>query len=289
MIVVTGASGKLGHHVINGLLKKVPAGQIVAAVRSPEKAADLAALGVQVRQADYAKPETLASAFAGAEKVLLISSSELGQRVEQHRAVIDAAVAAKVKLLAYTSLLRAGTSKLLLAADHVATEAMVSASGLPFVILRNGWYLENHTEALGPALEHGAILGAANDGRFAAASREDYALAAVAALTGAGHEKKVYELAGDESYTLTDLADEVSRAAKATVVYRNLTQKEYESALLGFGLPAPVAGILADSDAGAAKGELDSKVRDLSTLLGRATTPLADAVRAAVGGKVVEG
>jgi NAD(P)H dehydrogenase (quinone) len=282
MIVVTGASGKLGHHVINGLLKKVPAGQIVAAVRSLEKSADLAALGVQVRQADYAKPETLASAFAGAEKVLLISSNELGQRVAQHQAVIDAAVAAKVKLFVYTSLLRADTSKLMLAPEHVATEEMVRASGLPFVILRNGWYLENHTEALGPALEHGAILGAANDGRFAASTREDYALAAVAVLTGAGHEKKVYELAGDESYTLTDLADEVSRAAKTIVVYRNLTQKEYESALLGFGLLAPVAGILADSDAGAAKGELDSKSRDLHTLLGRATIPLADAVRAAV-------
>jgi NAD(P)H dehydrogenase (quinone) len=282
MIVVTGASGKLGHHVINGLLKKVPAGQIVAAVRTPEKAADLAALGVQVRQADYAKPETLALAFAGAEKVLLISSNELGKRVKQHKAVIDASVAAKVKLIVYTSLLRADTSKLLLAADHVATEAMVRASGLPFVILRNGWYLENHTEALGSALEHGEILGAAKDGRFAAATREDYALGAVAALTGAGHEKNIYELAGDESYTLTDLAGEVSRAAKATVVYRNLTPKEYEDALLGFGLPAPVAGILADSDAGAAVGELDSKVEDLHTLLGRATTRLADAVRVAV-------
>ncbi|WP_353069284.1 NmrA family NAD(P)-binding protein [Tunturibacter empetritectus] len=196
--------------------------------------------------------------------------------------MIDAAVAAKVKLFVYTSLLRADTSKLLLAPEHVATEKVVRASGLPFVILRNGWYLENHTEALGPALEHGAILGAAGEGRFAAAAREDYALAAVAVLTGAGHEKKVYELAGDESYTLTGLAEEVSRAAKTTVVYRNLTQKEYESALLGFGLPAPVAGILADSDAGAANGELDSKSRDLHTLLGHATTPLAEAVRVAV-------
>jgi NAD(P)H dehydrogenase (quinone) len=282
MIVVTGATGKLGQHVIEGLLKKVPAAQIVAAVRNPEKAANLAALGVQVRKADYSEPQTLASAFAGAEKVLLISSSEVGVRVAQHQSVIDASKAAGVKLLAYTSILRADTSTLALAVEHLATERALKASGVPYTLLRNGWYLENHTESLGAALQHGAILGAAQDGKFAAASRKDYALAAVAVLTTEGHENKTYELAGDAAFTLTELAAEVSHAANKPVVYKNLTEADYETALKGFGLPAEIAHILADSDAGAAKGELDSNSRDLHNLLGHATTTLAAAVTAAV-------
>lgn len=282
MIVVTGATGKLGNHVIHELLKTVPAAQIVAAVRSIEKASALAALGVQVRMADYSRPDTLATAFAGAEKVLLISSSEVGRRVAQHQAVVDASLAANVKLIAYTSILRADTSKLGLATEHLATEQSIRRSGLPFVFLRNGWYLENHTEALAPALQHGAILGAAQDGRFAAATRQDYAAAAAAVLTGTGHENTVYELAGDASYTLAELAAEVSKAANKTVVYQNLSPREYETALLGFGLPAPVADLLADSDAGAATGELDSTSHDLRTLIGRPTTSMAQAVRTAV-------
>jgi NAD(P)H dehydrogenase (quinone) len=282
MIVVTGATGKLGQHVIKGLLEKVPAAQIVAAVRSVEKATELAALGVQLRQADYSDPATLATAFAGAEKVLLISSSEVGQRVAQHKAVADACVAANVKLLVYTSILRADTSTLQLAVEHLATEGDIRSSGLPFVFLRNSWYLENHTEALGPALQHGVILGAAKDGKFAAASRADYALAAVAVLTGEGHANKIYELAGDVPYTLTELAAEVSKAAAKPVAYKDLSQQEYESALLGFGLPAPIAAMLADSDAGAARGELGSNASDLRTLLGHPTTTLAAAVHAAI-------
>jgi len=283
MIVVTGATGKLGQHVIHELLKKVPAAQIVAAVRSIEKASELAALGVQLREADYTKPATLATAFAGAQKVVLISSNEVGARIPQHQAVIDASKAAGVKLLAYTSLLRADTSTLALAVDHLATESYLRSSGLSFVLLRNGWYLENHTEALGSALQHGAILGAAKDGRFSAASRADYAAAAAAVLTGEGHENKVYELAGDKSYSLTELAAEVSNVAKAPMIYQNLPPNEYEAALLGFGLPAPVAGILADSDAGAATGELESKASDLHDLIGRPTTSLAQAVTEAIG------
>jgi NAD(P)H dehydrogenase (quinone) len=280
MIVVTGASGKLGHHVIHELLKKAPAGQIVAAVRNVNKASDLAALGVEVREADYGKPETLRAAFAGADKVLLISSNELGQREAQHRAVIDAAVAAKVKLFAYTSLLRADTSPLLLAPEHLVTETAIRSSRLPFVMLRNGWYLENHLEALSPALAHGAIQGAAGQGRFSSASRQDYAAAAAAVLTGQGHENKVYELAGDQSYSLPELAQAVQHAAGKPVVYRNLTPSEYEAVLVGFGLPAPLAAILADSDAGAAKGELESNAPDLRTLLGRPTTTLTEALPA---------
>jgi NAD(P)H dehydrogenase (quinone) len=282
MIVVTGASGKLGGHAIKSLLEKMPAEQIIAAVRNIEKGSSLANLGVQLREADYTKPETLAKAFSGAEKVLLISSSEIGQRFAQHQHVIDAAVAANVKLLVYTSILRADTSALSLATEHLATEKAIQASGLPFVILRNGWYLENHTESLAPALQYGAILGAAKEGKFASAARADYAAAAAVVLTSQGHENKVYELAGDESFTLSELAAEVSEVAKITVVYQDLPQEEYEKALLKFGLPRPIAAMLADSDVCAAKGDLDSQSGDLHFLIGRPTTPLIEAIRSAV-------
>lgn len=282
MIVVTGATGKLGRHVIKGLLKQVPAEQIVAAVRNPGKAADLGAFGVQLRQADYSDSASLRTAFAGVDKVLLISSSELQDRVAQHQTVVNAAKAAGVKLLAYTSLLRADTSTLKLALDHKASEAYIRNSGVPFVLLRNGWYLENHTEALGPALQHGAILGAAADGYFASASRADYAAAAVAVLTADGHQNRVYELAGNASYTLTELAAEVSNIAARTVAYHNMPQQEFAQALAGFGLPAALAGILADADVGAMRGELDSTSRDLSALLGRPTQTLRAAVQASL-------
>jgi NAD(P)H dehydrogenase (quinone) len=282
MIVVTGATGKLGHHVIEGLLKTVPAQEIVAAVRNPGKAEAFTAQGIQARAADYGKPETLAAAFAGAEKVLLISSSDLNDRVGQHKAAIDAARAAGVKLLVYTSLLRAADATTLLAADHKATEAYLQASGVPFVVLRNGWYLENHTEAIAPALQHGAVIGASGEGRFAAASRADFAAAAVAVLTTNGHEGKRYELAGDNSYSLTEYAAEVSKQAGKPVVFANLPEEKYAEALAGFGLPAPLPQILANADSGASRGELDETSHTLRKLIGRATTPLAEAVKAAL-------
>ncbi|MGI4790427.1 MAG: SDR family oxidoreductase [Janthinobacterium lividum] len=282
MIAVTGATGKLGRHVIEGLLKKVPAAEIVAAVRNPEKAADLAALGVQVRQADYSDPETLTSAFAGAEKLLLISGNEVGQRVAQHQAVIDASKGAGVTLIAYTSILRADTSPLALAAEHKATEENIQASGLPFVFLRNGWYFENNTEQLDAALEHGAILGVSGEGRYASAPRGDYAAAAVAVLTGSGHENKTYELAGDTAYTLAGLAAEVSKQSGKPVVYSNLSAEEYKNILLGFGLPAALVDVFVDSGLGAAQGEWDSLSREFHSLIGRPTGTLTDAVRFAL-------
>jgi NAD(P)H dehydrogenase (quinone) len=282
MIVVTGATGHLGRLVIEGLLKKLPAREVVAAVRTPEKAKDLAALGVEVRRADYAKPETLGPALAGAQKVLLISSSEVGQRAAQHAAVIEAAKRAGVRLLAYTSILRADTSKIALAAEHQATEAAIRASGIPFVFLRNGWYLENYTEHLGPALQFGAIVGSARGGRIAAAARADYAAAAVAVLTTAGHDGKVYELAGDQPFTLAELAADVARQAGKPVAYRDLPPAEYRAVLTGAGLPGVVADIYVDADVQAALGELDDRGGQLHRLIGRATTPLANAVAAAV-------
>ncbi len=278
MIAVTGATGKLGRHVIEGLLKVVPAGEIFAAVRDVEKASDFAARGVQVRPADYTQPETLRAAFAGADKVLLISSNDVGNRFPQHQAVIDAAKEAGVKLIGYTGILNADSSTLKLAEEHKATEAAIRASGLPFVFLRNGWYLENNTEALAPALEHGTIMGASENGRFASAARKDYADAAVAVLTKGGHENKVYELAGDTSFTMTELAAEVSRQSGKTVTYTNLPEEKWAQTLQSFGLPASFAAILADSDVQASRGQLDSTSRDLSNLIGRPTTSLTEAV-----------
>ena len=282
MIVITGATGELGQLVVANLIESVEANQIIALVRTPAKASALAAKGVHVREADYSRPETLGPALAGATKVLLISSNELGQRETQHNAVIDTAKAAGVKLLAYTSILHADTSKLLLAAEHVSTEGYLKASGTPFVMLRNGWYMENQTAAIAPALKQGALVGSAKEGRFAAATRADYAAAAVAVLTGEGHEDQIYELAGDVSYTLTELAAEVSRQTGKTIGYQDLPEAEYAGILASF-LPSELARALADADARAATGDLDDESHTLSRLIGRQTTTLADAVAAALG------
>lgn len=275
MYVVTGATGQLGRLVIEQLLNNVPASQIIAAVRNPQKASDLAALGVQVRQADYSQPATLDSAFAGAEKILLISSSEIGQRAVQHQAVIDAAKRAQVKLLAYTSVLHADTSLLGLAEEHRQTENALQQSGVPFVLLRNGWYTENYTAGVPAALEHGAVFGSAGEGRISSAERTDYAAAAVAVLTSSEAQAgRVYELAGDESYTLAEFAAELSKQAGKQVPYADLPQADFRAALVQAGLPDFVAELLSDSDAAAAKGALFDDGKQLSRLIGRPTTPL---------------
>lgn len=283
MIVVTGATGQLGRLVIEQLLQRgVPASGIVAAVRNPAKAADLAARGVQLREADYGKPETLARAFAGAERLLLISSSELGARLPQHQAVIAAARAARVGQLVYTSLLHAERSPLGLAAEHRATEEAIAAAGLPHVLLRNGWYTENYLASVPAALQHGAFIGSAGAGRIASATRADYAAAAAVVLTQPIGASRVYELAGDSAYTLAELVAELNRQTGKSVRYQDLPQAEFAAALLGAGLPRPVAELLADSDAGAAKGALFDDSRQLSRLIGRPTTPLAAALQAAL-------
>lgn len=283
MIVVTGASGQLGRLVIQSLLKTVPAAGIVAAVRQPAAVADLAALGVQVRQADYAQPATLDTAFQGATKVLLISSSAIGERVAQHGNVIDAARRAGVALLAYTSLLHADTSPLGLAAEHTATEALLRASGVPHVLLRNGWYTENYLAGLPAVLQHGAVIGSAGEGRIASAARADYADAAAAVLTRDDQAGLVHELAGDTSYTLAEFAAEVGRQTGRTIPYINLPEAEYRGALLGAGLPEPLAHLLADSDVGASKGGLFDDGHRLSQLIGRPTAALGAMVAAALG------
>lgn len=282
MIVVTGATGQLGRLVIESLLQSVPPSSIVAVVRDTAKAAGFAARGVQVRQADYSQPASLDGAFAGAGKLLLISSNELGQRVAQHRAVIEAAARSGVKLVAYTSLLHADTSPLGLALEHRVTEALLQASGLPHVLLRNGWYTENYTAGAAAALQHGVLLGGAGEGRISSAARGDYAAAAAAVLIQEGQAGRVYELAGDSAYTLAELAAEIARQSGKPVTYRDLAKADYAAALLGLGLPAPIAELLSDSDLGASRGGLFDESYQLSRLIGRATTPLAQTVSAAL-------
>jgi len=282
MIVVTGASGQLGRLVIEALLKKLPAGEIVAAVRNPEKVADLAARGVQVRPADYNQPDSLVAAFAGADKLLLISGSEVGSRVAQHRAVIDAAKAAGIGLLAYTSILHAATSPLPLAAEHKETESLIRASGLPAVILRNGWYSENYLAGVPAALQYGVLLGSAGEGRIASAARLDYAEAAAALLTQDNQAGRIYELAGDEAYTLGELAGEIAKQSGKAVAYQNLPESDFKAALLGAGLPDGLATLLAESDVGASKGGLFDDGRQLSQLIGRPTTPLVEQLKLAL-------
>jgi NAD(P)H dehydrogenase (quinone) len=282
MIVVTGATGQLGQLVIEGLIERLPANQVIGAVRSPAKASSFRPLGVQLREADYTRPETLSTALHGAKKVLLISASQVDQRFKGHKAVIDAAKEAGVELFVYTSLLRAGSSEMFIAREHKQTEEYIQASGLPFVILRNGWYLENHTSALANAIEHGALIGSSNNGRFASASRADYAAAAVVSLTQPVSESKTYELAGDQSFSMAELASEVSRQIGRDIPYRNLSSEEYAAVLLGLGLPQMTVNVIIDADTNAMRGDLDSTSRHLSGLIGRPTATLSSAVKSAL-------
>ena len=282
MIAITGATGQLGQLAVASLLKKVPAKEIIAIARNAGKAKNLAALGVQVRQADYNQPVQWEAALAGVEKLLLISANDIGQRTAQHATVIKAAKRASVKLLVYTSILHAETSAIALAAEHRETEAAIRASGMPFVILRNGWYTENHTAGLKAALSMGAVHGCAGDGRFSTASRADFAAAAAAVLTANGHAGQVYELAGDTAYTLAQYASEVSRQTGKAIGYVNLPEADFKKALLGAGLPEPIAELLANADTAASKGTLFDDGHQLSKLIGRPTTPLSVSVKAAL-------
>ncbi|WP_329301172.1 SDR family oxidoreductase [Streptomyces sp. NBC_00659] len=282
-IVVTGATGHLGRHVVEQLLEKVPAEEITAVVRDESKAADLAARGVRLAVADYNTPTTFDGLFASGDKVLLISGNEFDKgRVGQHQVVIDAAEAAGVSLLAYTS--APGSLTAALADDHRATEDVLLASGLPYTLLRNGWYHENYTENLAPVLAHDAVVQAAGEGRIASAARADYAAAAVAVLTGEGHENKTYELSGDEAWGFAEYAAELSRQTGKEITYNQVSPETFASILTGAGLPEVLAGILAGVDVSIEKGELAATTGDLSRLTGRPTTPISESVAAALKG-----
>ncbi|MHC5537267.1 SDR family oxidoreductase [Singulisphaera rosea] len=277
-ILVTAAKGQLGRLVVAKLIESTPAAQVVAAVRNLENANELSALGVEVREADYDRPETLEPALAGIDRVLLISSSEVGRRVPQHRNVIEAAKRAGVELLAYTSVLRANTTELLLGVEHRDTEVILQASGVPFVFLRNGWYTENRAAFLPLALEHGQLPGCAGGGQFSWAARADYADAAAVVMTTEGHAGRIYELAGDEGHTLSDFAAKVARQTGQPLAYRDMSEADYRALLVGAGIPENFAELLADSDAVAPRGGLFDETRQMSHLIGRPTTPLSEVV-----------
>ena len=276
-IVVTGATGHFGRHAIESLLSRgVPAEHITASGRNIERIKDLADRGVTVRYASYDDPESLRKAFAGAKKLLLVSGSEPGKRIPQHRNAIEAAQDAGINRIVYTSAPHADTSGMILATDHLATEQALAASGIPSVILRNGWYVENYD--LKGAVEHG-LFGAAGDGRISLVTRADLAEAAAAVVAADQVDKQVYELGG-EAVTLAELAAEVSRQSGREVTYTDLPPDEYTEFLISVGVPAGFAAILADSDHCAAAGALYTGTQDLAQLLGRSATPLAAAVRA---------
>ncbi|MFI8567112.1 SDR family oxidoreductase [Rhodococcus sp. NPDC078407] len=280
---VTGATGQLGGLVIEALIERgVAPAEIVAVVRNADKAASLAERGVEIRVADYSDTAALTSAFGGVDKVLLISGSEVGQRIAQHTNVIDAAEAAGVSLIAYTSVLAADTSGISLAPEHKATEERLTASPIPAVFLRNGWYWENYLGSLGQAIDSGVWLGAGGDGKIAAATRADYAAAAAAALITDDQGGKIYELGGDERLTYAEFAEVLADVSGKPVVYKDVPESEYAAILQGAGLPDFVATMLASADAGISRGELDTDSGDLQALIGRPSTPVAEVLRSAL-------
>jgi NAD(P)H dehydrogenase (quinone) len=276
---ITGATGQLGRLVIEHLKEIVSAESLVALVRTPSKAVDL---GIEALEFEYSNPATLTNSLKGVDHLLLISSSEIGQRKQQHENVINAAKESGVQRIIYTSLLHADTSSLALAEEHLATERILKESGIPYTILRNGWYTENYLGSIADAIASGALIGSAGEGKISSAARADYAEAAAVVLTGAGHEGKVYELAGDSYYTLADLAAEISRQTGKHISYHNLPEEKYAEVLKSVGLPDGLAKTIAGYDVSASKNDLFDSSKQLSALVGHSTTPLNDLVKRAL-------
>lgn len=280
-IAITGATGQLGRLVINKLKEKIPTDNMIALSRSVEKAKGLE---VEVREFDYEKPAMLKPALKGVDTLLLISASEIGKRFSQHKHIIEAAKPAGIKWIVYTSLLRTDNTSLDIGTEHKVTEKFLKESGIPFTILRNGWYTENYTSSVPGAIRGGALMGCAGNGKISGAARADYADAAVAVLTGKNHQGKIYELAGDNFFTLSDLAAEISRQTGKNIPYKNLSEKDYASALKNFGVPEEFAKVIAGWDTAASKNDLFDDSHQLSRLTGKATTPLSVSVADAIKG-----
>lgn len=280
-IGITGATGQLGRLVVDYVKKSTSVSNIVALVRDPEKAKEL---DVEVRAFDYNKPETLEAQLKGIDRLLLISGSEIGKRFQQHENVINAAKAAGVKLLAYTSLLHADRSPIFLANEHLATEKNLRASGITYAILRNGWYTENYTRSIGQTIANGALLGCAGQGRISAAARKDFAEAAAIVLTSERQEFKIYELAGDDWFTMNDLAAEISKQTGKSISFNNLSEEELIEVLKKAGLPDQMAAAFASIDRNIADGALYDDNHQLSELIGHGTTPLSVVVKEALIG-----
>lgn len=278
-IGITGATGHLGRLVVEKLKERVDPKIIVALVRTPEKVSDNA---IEARRFNYDEPDNLSKSLEGIDHLLLISGSEVGKRIQQHENVIKAAKQAGVKWIVYTSLLHADKSTISLADEHRATEAALKASGIAHTILRNGWYTENYTASITASVKNGAFIGCAGDGKISSAARDDYAEAAVVVLTSVNQQGKVYELAGDKHYTLTELAAEVSRQTGIKIHYRNLTEQEYAATLTSFGMPDELAKAIAGYDAAASRNDLFDDSKQLSQLIGRSTTTLAQSIKEAL-------
>ena len=281
-IAITGATGQLGNLVIEQLLQLTAAQNIVVLVRNVDKAEHFKVQGIEPREFDYDRPETLVPALSGIDKLLLISANEIGRRTPQHQAVIDAAKVAGVPYLAYTSLLRADTSPLGLAQEHRETEKLIQDSGITYTFLRNNWYSENYLAGVAHTIEIGTLFGAAQDGRISSASRIDYAEAAAKVLTSTGHENKTYELAGSESFSLSDLATFIGQAVNKDIIYQNLSAEEYTQGLTQAGLPAGLVDVIVDADIQTIQGAMYSDSKDLEQLIGHKTTSIQDAIKAAL-------
>ena len=281
-IAITGATGQLGNLVIEQLLQLTAAQNIVALVRKIDRAEHFKVQGIELREFDYDRPETLVPALLGIDKLLLISANEIGRRTPQHQAVIDAAKVAGVPYLAYTSLLRADTSPLGLAQEHRETEKLIQDSGITYTFLRNNWYSENYLAGVAHTIEIGTLFGAAQDGRISSASRIDYAEAAAKVLTSTGHENKTYELAGSESFSLSDLATFIGQAVNKDIIYQNLSAEEYTQGLTQAGLPAGLVDVIVDADIQTIQGAMYSDSKDLEQLIGHKTTSIQDAIKAAL-------
>lgn len=280
--VVTGATGHLGRLAVEALLRRGTApDQIVAAGRSVEKLDDLAARGVRVAQIDYTKPETLVSPFAGAEALLLVSGSEVGQRVAQHSNVVTAAKQLGVGRIVYTSAPHADTSALVLAPEHKVTEQLIRDSGIPFTLLRNNWYTENYVSTLEQARTTGTVVGSAGAGRVASATRADFADAAAVVLAGTGHDGAVYELAGDTAWGFDELASTIGTILEREVTYTPVAPEEHLAILTAAGLDAGTAGFVVALDGNIRDGALAEASGVLSGLIGRPTTSLEAGLRAA--------
>ncbi len=283
MYIITGATGLLGHKVLNHLLNLgVPATEITALARTPEKLKDFSDKGINVKKADYNDLDSLKNAFSEGAKLLLISSSEVGQRATQHKNVIDAAKAKGVGFITYTSLLKADQSPLGLAPEHKITEEFLRDSGLTYNILRNGWYAENYTGSIASVLEHKTLFGCAGEAKIAAATRDDYALAAAKNLLSPAASGKIYELAGDVAFTLSEYAAKIGEVTGQKIAYENLSTEGYEKLLTDVGVPAPLPTILAQTEELAQDGWLDNQGHDLSNLIGRKTTSIEDAIKQAL-------
>lgn len=280
-IAVTGATGHLGRLIINNLRERIPSDNLIALTRSVEKAKDM---NLEVREFDYEKLATLKPALTGVDTLLLISASEIGKRVAQHKNIMEAVKQSSIKWIIYTSLLHADTSSIGLAAEHLETEKMIRDSGIPFTFLRNGWYTENYTGTVPGAIRGGAFIGSAGSGKISAAARSDYADAAVAVIIGKEHQNKIYELAGDHFFTLSDLAAEISRQTGKDIPYKNLSEEDYTKILIGFGVPEGMAKAIAGWDISASNNALFDNSRQLSKLTGKPTTPLSVSVAEAIKG-----